>query len=126
MKTRSLVLAGLAIAVFLIAAGCAGYPEYLNRSLKVKLRAGTSTQYTATKYEILGPVEAKGRSFTVLGVYVEGKEGEALLWAEARKKYGDKVNGIKDICAISDYKGILPPVFCEIFTTYMGIAVHEK
>ena len=114
-------------AVFLM--GCAmGHLEYMDRSLKRPLNASTDTRYTADakSYKILGTVKATGRSTTVLGIVVEGKEGTGLLWEEAQDKYGDKLDGIKDISAISNFKAILPPIYGEIITTYYGKAIQMK
>jgi hypothetical protein len=105
-----------------------GHQEYLVRTVKTPVNAWTDTRYTAeaNSYKILGTVKAEGRSTTVLGIVVEGKEGTGLLWEEAQDRYGDKLDGIKDISAISTYKAILPPIYGEIITTYYGKAIQMK
>jgi hypothetical protein len=109
--------------------GCAlGHYEYMYRTIKPPVNAFTETKYTADaqSYKVLGTVKAEGRSTTVLGMVVDGKEGTGLLWEEAQDKYGDKLDGIKDINAISTYKAILPPIYGEIVTTYYGKAIQMK
>ncbi len=111
----------------LIISGCAvGHYEYLMRSKTDALNSKIVTRYEVKDYKILGPVRAQGRSVEVLAVYVEGKEGEALLWDAAREEYGSKVTGIKDIQVTYEYKAILPPIYSEVITTYTGIAVSER
>jgi hypothetical protein len=86
----------------------------------------TVTRYESTSYEVLGVVTARGESKCVLGIMVEGLEGEGLLWSVAKSEFGDRVTGIKDINVSYEYQGILPPIFSEITTTYVGTAIHEK
>jgi len=40
--------------------------------------------------------------------------------------FGDRVTGIKDINVSYEYQSVLPPIFSEMKTTYVGTAVHEK
>lgn len=107
--------------------GCAGYFEYMKRSRSpYGSMAQTITRYESKDYDVLGMVMATGYSRCVLSIIVEGEEGEALLWIEARRLYGDRVTGMKDISISYDYQSVLPPVFSEIRTTYVGTAVHDK
>jgi len=113
--------------VFFTMTGCAGYIEYMKRSRSpYGSMAQTITRYESKDYDVLGIVMATGYSRCVLGVVVEGEEGEALLWIEARRLYGDRATGMKDISISYDYQSILPPVFSEIRTTYVGTAIHDK
>lgn len=123
---KTVVCLTLAVFSMLLLTGCAGYLEYMSRSSKCPLNGFTDTRYHVEDYEVLGAVKATGRSIVVLGVYVKGEEGVGLLWEEAIEKFGNKVTGIKDVTAVSDYTGVLPPVYGEIITTYIGTAVHEK
>ena len=107
--------------------GCPGYIEYMKRSPGPNSRqTQTVTRYESTSYEVLGVVTARGESKCVLGIIVEGLEGEGLLWSVAKSEFGDRVTGIKDINVSYEYQGILPPIFSEITTTYVGTAIHEK
>jgi hypothetical protein len=107
--------------------GCTGYIEYMKRSPGSNSRqTRTVTQYDSNAYEVLGVVSARGTSKCVLGFIVEGEEGEGLLWSSAKSEFGDRVTGIKDINASYVYQSILPPIFSEITTTYVGTAIHEK
>ncbi len=121
------------VCVFFLAAallsvtGCAGYMEYLHRSPWPNFRATqTLTRYESTNYEVLGIVRAEGYSRCIVGVVIQGTEGEALLWDEAINKFGNRVTGIKDINVSYDYMGIIPPIYSVIYTSYVGTAVHEK
>lgn len=106
--------------------GC-GYGEYLRRSPNPAFNEiSTLTRYDATDYEVLGIVSAKGESRCILGIIVEGTEGEALLWEAAKSQFGDKVTGFKDINKSYEYQSVLPPIFCEIKTTYVGTAIRER
>jgi len=125
-RFRIVCVCFLAVAL-LSATGCAGYMEYLKKSPGPGIRATqTVTRYESTNYDVLGIVRAEGKSRCVLGIIVEGTEGEALLWDEAINKFGDRVTGFKDVNVAYEYQSILPPIFCEIQTTYVGTAVHEK
>ena len=122
-----LFIVGCIFASLLVVSGCAGYMEYLGRSPQPNFNAtSTVTRYESTNYDVLGIVSAKGESRCILGIVVEGTEGEALLWEAAKSQFGDQVTGIKDINKTYEYQSILAPVFCEIKTTYVGTAVHEK
>ena len=115
------------IALALLAVSGCGYGEYMRRSSHPTINATqTVTRYESTNYDVLGMVRAEGNSKCVLGIIIEGTEGEALLWDEAINKFGDRVTGIKDINSAYEYKSVLPPIFCEVLTTYVGTAVHEK
>jgi len=104
-----------------------GYREYLRRSTRPTSNSTqTVTRYDAKDYDVLGIVKAKGHSRSVLGIVIEGVEGEALLWEVAMEEYGDRVTGIKDINISYEYQSVLTPIFSEIDTTYVGTAVHEK
>jgi hypothetical protein len=116
----------LVMALLMSVSGC-GYNEYLIKGGKPHLNATqTVTRYESTNYDVLGIVTAEGYSRCILGIVIEGSEGEALLWDAARGHFGNKVTGVKDINVSYEYQSVLPPVFCEIRTTYVGTAVHEK
>ncbi|MBC2715001.1 MAG: hypothetical protein HF978_06790 [Desulfobacteraceae bacterium] len=120
------VCVGLIVSVLLVVSGC-GYGEYMKRSSNPTVNAThTVTRYDSKDYDVLGLVRAEGESRCVLGIIVEGTEGEALLWDAAISQFGDRVTGIKDINISYDYQSILPPIFSEIKSTYVGTAVHEK
>jgi hypothetical protein len=119
-----LILIGLFVSVF---SGCAGYIEYMKRSPRTNnLQTQTVTRYECTSYEVLGVVTARGESKCVMGIIVEGQEGEGLLWSAAKSEFGDRVTGVKDINVSYEYQSILPPIFSEITSTYVGTAIHEK
>ena len=122
---RLIKIASICAAFLLLAllTGCASYPYYGG---SYHLNDHTQTKYENQNYEVLGPVTAQGRSTVILGIVVQGHEGEGLLWPNAKEKYGEKVTGIKDIFAYGDYTGILPPIYVECLTTYFGTAVAEK
>ncbi len=120
------VCAGLIITALMVVSGC-GYGEYMQRAKGPGLNATqTVTRYDSKNYDVLGLVRAQGNSRCILGLVVEGTEGEGLLWDAAKSQFGDRVTGIKDINISYDYQSILPPIFSEIKTTYVGTAVHEK
>jgi len=120
------VCMGLVICAFLVVSGC-GTPEYMRRTKGPGSNATqTVTRYDAKNYDVLGLVRAEGESRSILGIIVEGIEGEGLLWDAAKSQFGDRVTGIKDINISYEYQSILGWVFCEIETTYIGTAVHEK
>jgi hypothetical protein len=117
----------LASSFVLMFSGCAGYIEYMKRSPRTNsLQTQTVTRYESTSYEVLGVVTARGTSKCILGIIVEGEEGEGLLWGSAKSEFGDRVTGVKDINVSYEYQSILPPIFSEITSTYVGTAVHEK
>lgn len=125
-RIRGLCIVLMAMAIFTVT-GCAGYMEYLKRSRSpYGSMAQTVTRYESKDYEVLGMVTATGYSRCILGVIVEGEEGEGLLWNEVRRLYGDRATGIKDISISYDYQSVLAPVFSEISTTYVGTAVRDK
>lgn len=108
-------------------AGCAGWLEYMSKSTKGQANGSlVDTRYEASNYQVLGMVTAEAESLCILGVYVRGTEGQALLWKSAKAQYGERVTGIKDINVSYSYTSILAPVFSEIKSTYVGTAVHEK
>lgn len=116
----------LTVSMLMVLSGC-GYGEYMRRSSIPTVNATqTVTRYDAKNYDVLGLVRAQGNSRCVLGIIVEGTEGEALLWDAAQHQFGDRVTGLKDINISYEYQSILPPIFSEIKTTYVGTAVHEK
>ena len=116
----------LMIVSLMVVSGC-GYGEYLRRSKGPGSNATqTVTRYDAKNYDVLGVVRAEGNSRCILGIIVEGTEGEALLWDMAQHLFGDRVTGIKDINVSYEYQSVLPPIFSEMKTTYVGTAVHEK
>jgi hypothetical protein len=126
-KTMKGIFIILMAAVIFSVTGCAGYMEYMQRSRSpYGSMAQTITRYESRDYEVLGIVMAAGYSRCILGIIVEGEEGEALLWNEARRLYGDRVTGIKDISISYDYQSVLAPVFSEISTTYVGTAIRDK
>jgi len=106
-------------------AGCMGWPIYMDRTAKPNLNAASDTRYEVTNYAVLGPVTAEVESLCVLGVYVRGEDGQGCLMRAALQKYNN-CTGIKHVCAVKTYEGILPPVYCKIQTTYMGVAVTDK
>jgi len=117
----------LAGAVVFTLTGCMGYFEFVNRSTQPNIiQTQTMTRYQSTNYEVLGVVVATGESKCVLGVIVEGAEGQGLLWNAAKSQFGDRVTAIKDINISYEYQSILPPIFSEITTTYVGTAIREK
>jgi hypothetical protein len=129
MKHSMLTICALFLASLFVCliSGCAGYIEYMKRSPGSNSRqTQTVTRYESTSYEVLGVVMARGSSKCVLGILVEGEEGEGLLWSAARSEFGDRVTGIKDINVSYQYQSILPPIFSEITTMYVGTAIHEK
>ena len=116
----------LMIVALMVVSGC-GYGEYMRRSTNPTINATqTVTRYDSKNYDVLGLVRAEGNSRCVLGIIVEGTEGEALLWDAAINQFGDRVTGIKDINISYDYQSILPPIFSERNSIYVGTAVHEK
>lgn len=121
----------LILMFFMFMTGCASYVEFAGRSIQpVNVHgAGTVTMYQAKNYEILGKVEARGDSLCVIGCVATGKEGDALLWDEAIRKYGDKVTGLKDITNTYDYTAISffwMPILSQVERTYMATAIREK
>jgi len=113
--------------LLLMLAGCGGYMEYMNRSPQpTDNNTNLMTRYTSSDYDVLGVVEAEGESRCLVGIIVEGTEGEGLLWKKAKEEYGKQVTGIKDISKWYEYEGVLSPIFSEIKTTYIGTAVHER
>ena len=74
---------------------------------------------------MLGTVRAEGEGICVLGVYMAGKDGTGLLWDVAQLRFQNNFTGIKDVMAWSEYQGVLPPIFCQIKTTYVGTVVRE-
>jgi hypothetical protein len=123
MKYLTVICLGLGLGAVVSLSGCASGPIYGGQYY---LNDFTQTKYQSDNYTVLGPVTAHGRAVMVLGVYVSGHEGEGLLWAEARNKYGDKVTGIKDMAAIGDWTSILWFVYAERLTTYSGIAIRDS
>jgi len=116
-----------ALLMMVALTGCAGYIEYMKRSASPGFNVTqTMTRYESTDYEVLGVVMAQGDSRCIMGVFIEGEEGEGLLWDAAKTVFGDQVTGIKDISASHKYQSVLPPVFSEIRTTYIGTAIKEK
>ncbi len=124
--SKSLALMALIAPLCFLSVGCAGYLEYVDRSVKPNVNSNTVTQYRVDKYKVLGPVSATCTSECILGLIVRGKEGQGLLWEKAREKYGDKVTEIKDISAYYDYTAILSPIYCKVITTYVGTAVRKQ
>ncbi len=125
---RKILVLGLVAGLMVMMTGCMGYLEYLDRTMKPNLNSFTATEYRAqNNYEVLGTVTGNVEAIEVLGVYVGGTDGQAVLWEEATKRYsGQKFTGIKDICASKQFIGVLPPVFSQIKTTYYGTVVREK
>ncbi len=123
-RSRIVVAAALAAGLIMLT-GCGGYMEYMARSAKPNINAHTQTQYVSNNYQVLGTVRAVGEGTTVLGVYVAGKDGAGLLWDAAQLRYQGNFTGIKDVMAWSEYQGVLPPLFCQIKTTYVGTVVRE-
>lgn len=105
--------------------GCSGL-EYMQRSQKPNIHSYTKTEYEPQSYEVLGPIEAVGKGMSVLGVFAEGEDGQGLLMAAARAKYGDQVTGLKDITSHSEWLSVLGFVFSRIETTYHAVAVKEN
>jgi uncharacterized SAM-binding protein YcdF (DUF218 family) len=125
-RVRRVCVCAMAM-MLLTMTGCAGYFEYMQRTRSpYGNTAQTITRYESRDYEVLGIVMAGGYSRCIMGIIIEGEEGDALLWNEARRLYGDRVTGIKDISMSYDYQSILAPVFSEIQTTYVGTAVRDK
>ncbi len=123
---RHVLMVLVVAALGAMAVGCVGYAEYLNRSFKPNMNSFTRTRYNVEEFEVLGVVTAEGESLCVLGVYVGGEEGQALLWERARERYGDNVTGIKDVSARTEYVAVLPPIFSKVKTIFVGTAVHEE
>ncbi|XOZ33578.1 hypothetical protein ACMDCT_15450 [Halomonadaceae bacterium KBTZ08] len=121
---KYLSVAMVSVLVLLLS-GCAGWPEYMNRSGTMNQNAFTGTQYRSTDYEILGPVQAEAKGVLILGLVTNGEDGVGLLWEEAMSKYGDEVTGLKDISSKTEYQGILTPIYSKKETTFYGIAVKE-
>ena len=122
MKKLTMAAALIVTAMFLT--GCLGYPEYATRTGKPNINASTDTEYSVEDYTVLGTVEATVESKCILGLYVVGEDGQGALMAAAREQY-DGVTGIKDVSAVKQYEGVLPPVYMTISTTYYGVAVQE-
>ncbi len=126
IRIKALIFVLMTMVIFTLS-GCAGYMEYMERSRSpYGSMAQTVTRYESKDYEVLGIVMAVGYSRCIMGIIVEGEEGEALLWNEARRLYGDRVTGIKDISISYDYQSVLAPVFSEISTTYVGTAIRDQ
>lgn len=124
-RTRMILFAGLLLATLLVVQGCAiGYMSYMDRTATPNIQSHTATDYQADGYDVLGTVEAVGESKCILGIVVEGTDGQGLLMKEAGRKF-QGVTGIKDVSAYKEFEGILPPVYCKIETTYYGTAVAE-
>jgi len=117
------VLFGLLVIGAAMLSGCVGH--HYSRTDMSTLNSGTETLYTSSNYTVLGPVSAEGTSSCILG-YESGKQGYGLLWEVARKKYGDKVTGIKDVAAATEYFAILAPAYYKVKTVYSGTAVQQK
>ena len=117
------MLFGLVIAVGLMS-GCAGYMEYMQRSMAPNINSATVTEYGSEEYTVLGPVEAVGESKCILGVYITGEDGQGLLMRAAKQAFPN-ATGVKDVSAVKNYEGVLPPVYATITTTYYGVAVQE-
>jgi len=78
------VCIGLMIVSLTVVSGC-GYGEYLRRSKGPGSNATqTVTRYDAKNYDVLGVVIAEGDSRCILGIIVEGVEGEGLFWDVAQ------------------------------------------
>jgi len=126
MKVGRLTACFLAVGLLVLLTGCSGYMEYLQRSCNPNVNSCTSTRYHAqNNYQVLGVVEAEGEATCILGLVVEGEQGQGLLWRRARERFADRFTGIKDICAVNEFQGILPPIYARIKTTYIGTAVRE-
>lgn len=121
---RYFSLSLIALTIVLLS-GCAGFPEYMNRSGKSNLNSVNGTEYQSSDFEVLGHVEADANGVLLLGLVTNGEDGAGLLWEEAVSEYGDQVTGIKDIRVKNKYQGILSPIYSKINTTYYGVAVSE-
>lgn len=89
----------------------------------------TYTNYNPTPdhVAVLGVVTAQTEGTCVLGIVVQGKGGEGVLWEAANQKYGtDKYTGVKDISSSAEYVSVLGPLFSKVTTTYVGTVVREK
>jgi len=108
--------------------GCAGWFEYQTRTGQpITIQgSGSLSTYQPKNYKTLGIVKATSKSTSILGMIVEGVDGEGLLWEAAINKHGDKVTGLKDIKFKYDFKGILSPIYCEVNKTYYGVAIQDK
>jgi hypothetical protein len=106
--------------------GCFGYYEYLGRSGKPNIHSVTETDYEPKSYQVLGLVKATGTGSAILGIVLQGDDGQGLLWEAAISKFGERVTGLKDVSSSSKYRAILPPIFAEIQTTYYAVAVQER
>lgn len=123
---RMFAIAMVLFAVVAMMSGCAaGWQEYMSRTQVPNINSVSTTRYVSEDYEVLGPVEATGSSKSILGMVVEGKDGQGLLMKEAMDEYRGECTGIKDITAYKEYNAILPIIFNEINTTYMGVAIKE-
>jgi len=126
MKGKVVTIVGGALALVLLTGCATGFMEYQTRTATHNnLNAFSMTRYVSDDYEVLGTVKAIGESQSILGIVVEGKEGQALLMEAAASKFNGECTGIKDISAYKEYKAILPIVFNEVKTTYIGTAVKE-
>jgi hypothetical protein len=122
------VVGVLTVVMFLfISTGCAaGFIEYQERTYAPNIHSTTKTQYAPKSYQVLGLVEAEGEATSLLGMVVEGNNGQGLLWDAAKEKYGNRVTGLKDVTSKSEFRAMLPIILNEITTTYYGIAVQER
>ncbi|MFP4056953.1 MAG: hypothetical protein ACLF0G_08795 [Candidatus Brocadiia bacterium] len=127
MKTATRIARCLVVVSPLLLSGCGmGYMEYMQRTCSPNINSCTSTRYhSQNNYQVLGTVEAQGEATCILGLVVQGKMGQGMLWDQAQSRYAGGFTGIKDICAVNEFQGILPPIYAQIRTTYVGTVVRE-
>ena len=122
-KVSVVVLVGL-LAFATSGCGCITFFMWRSHGLS-DINAVTQTRYIPHNYEALGTVQAVGEGMCILGVYSEGRDGEALLWDRARAQFGNNFTGIKDIASWTEHKCVLGPIFQQYRTTYVGTVIRD-
>jgi hypothetical protein len=125
MRTSRIVTAVAAAFALFLLTGC--LDQLPLHSWNPNVNATTLTQYqNRDSYVVLGTVTAHTEGMNILGIVMQGKAGQAVLWDAAKEKYGDKFTSIKDICCSTDYLYILGVVYSKVDSTYVGTVVREK
>lgn len=126
MRMSRIVFAVTAVFTAFLLTGCEDLLPL--HSYTPNQNSATITQYqTRDNSAVLGTVTAQTEGMCVLGIVIQGKAGQGVLWDAANQKFGtDKYTGIKDICNQTEYIYVLGPVYSKVTTTYVGTVVREK